>query len=58
MLGLMKKKVVLFLNYSNAAVSLPQAIARPDPDFLVATLAMGMSKLCPNVRRQVGHRPG
>jgi BASS family bile acid:Na+ symporter len=37
--------VLLFLNYSNAAVSLPQAIARPDPDFLVATLAIAVG-LC------------
>ena len=32
--------VLLFLNYSNASASLPQAIARPDPDFLAATLAI------------------
>ncbi|MGC3975741.1 MAG: bile acid:sodium symporter [Nitrospira sp.] len=30
--------VLLALNYSNASVSLPQAIARPDLDFLVLTL--------------------
>lgn len=30
--------VLLFLNYSNAAISLPQAIAHPDADFLIATL--------------------
>jgi BASS family bile acid:Na+ symporter len=35
----------LFLNYSNSSVSLPQAIAQPDPDFLVATLAIVVS-LC------------
>jgi BASS family bile acid:Na+ symporter len=39
-LKLVNTGVLLFLNYSNAAVSLPQAIARPDPDFLVATLAI------------------
>jgi bile acid:Na+ symporter, BASS family len=32
--------VLLFLNDSNASASLPQAIARPDPDFLAATLAI------------------
>ncbi|MBV8318540.1 MAG: bile acid:sodium symporter [Planctomycetaceae bacterium] len=32
--------VLLFLNYSNASAALPQAIARPDPDFLAATLAI------------------
>ena len=30
----------MFLNYSNASASLPQAIARPDPDFLAATLVI------------------
>ena len=30
----------MFLNYSNASASLPQAIARPDPDFLAATLGI------------------
>jgi BASS family bile acid:Na+ symporter len=30
--------VLLVLNYSNASLSLPQAIARPDPDFLAITL--------------------
>jgi BASS family bile acid:Na+ symporter len=37
--------VLLFLNYSNASASLPQAIARPDPDFLAATLAI-VTGLC------------
>lgn len=32
--------VLLFLNYANASVSLPSAIARPDPDFLGATLGL------------------
>ena len=32
--------VLMFLNYSNASASLPQAIARPDPDFLAATLVI------------------
>ena len=32
--------VLLFLNYSNAAVSLPQAIAEPDLDFLAAILTI------------------
>jgi BASS family bile acid:Na+ symporter len=32
--------VLLFLNYANASISLPGAVAQPDPDFLVATLAI------------------
>ncbi|MDB5342433.1 MAG: putative Na+-dependent transporter [Schlesneria sp.] len=32
--------ILLFLNYSNASVSLPQAIANPDLDFLAVTLAI------------------
>ncbi|HMB07063.1 MAG TPA: bile acid:sodium symporter [Isosphaeraceae bacterium] len=39
-LKLVNTGVLLFLNYSNASVSLPQAIARPDPDFLAATLVI------------------
>jgi BASS family bile acid:Na+ symporter len=39
-LKLINTGVLLFLNYSNAAVSLPQTIVRPDPDFLAATLAI------------------
>ena len=39
-LKLVNLAVLLFLNYANAAVSLPQAIARPDADFLAATLAI------------------
>jgi bile acid:Na+ symporter, BASS family len=39
-LKLANSAVLLFLNYSNAAISLPQSIARPDPDFLAATLAI------------------
>jgi bile acid:Na+ symporter, BASS family len=39
-LKLVNTGVLLFLNYSNASVSLPQAIAQPDPDFLVATLVI------------------
>jgi BASS family bile acid:Na+ symporter len=39
-LRLVNTGVLLFLNYSNPSVSLPQAIAQPDPDFLVATLAI------------------
>ncbi|HEY2894928.1 MAG TPA: bile acid:sodium symporter [Pirellulales bacterium] len=31
---------LLLLNYSNAAVSLPQAVADPDPDFLIAILTI------------------
>ena len=32
--------MLLVLNYSNASVSLPQAIAKPDVDFLVLTLGI------------------
>lgn len=32
--------ILLFLNYSNASVSLPQAISNPDWDFLAVTLAI------------------
>jgi BASS family bile acid:Na+ symporter len=31
---------LLALTYSNASVSLPQAVANPDPDFLAATLGI------------------
>ncbi len=37
--------VLLALNYSNAAISLPQAVADPDLDFLAVTLAI-VSSLC------------
>ena len=37
--------VLLFLNYANAAVSLPQAVAHPDADFLVVTLII-VAGLC------------
>ena len=37
--------VLLALNYSNAAVSLPQTIAHPDPDFLLITLPITLG-LC------------
>ena len=39
-LKLINTGVLLFLNYTNAAASLPQTIARPDPDFLAATLTI------------------
>lgn len=39
-LKLVNTSALLFLSYSNASASLPQAIARPDPDFLAATLAI------------------
>ena len=39
-LKLINIAVLLFLNYSNASASLPQAIAQPDPDFLAVTLAI------------------
>jgi predicted Na+-dependent transporter len=44
-LKLVNTGVVLFLNYSNASATLPQAIARPDPDFLIATLGI-VAGLC------------
>jgi BASS family bile acid:Na+ symporter len=37
--------ILLALNYSNAAISLPQAVADPDLDFLAVTLAV-VSGLC------------
>ena len=39
-LKLINSIVLLLLNYSNASVSLPQAVADPDTDFLAATLAI------------------
>jgi BASS family bile acid:Na+ symporter len=37
--------VLLLLNYSNASASLPQAVSRPDLDFLVVTLGITLA-LC------------
>ena len=37
--------ILLLLNYSNAAVSLPQSVAEPDFDFLAVTLLIALS-LC------------
>jgi BASS family bile acid:Na+ symporter len=39
-LKLMNSLILLALNYSNAAISLPQAVADPDLDFLVVSLAI------------------
>jgi len=39
-LKLVNSAILLLLNYSNASVSLPQAISNPDSDFLVATLVI------------------
>ena len=39
-LKLVNSAVLLALNYSNASVSLPQAVADPDPDFLALTLGI------------------
>jgi BASS family bile acid:Na+ symporter len=36
---------LLLLNYSNAAVSLPEAVQNPDPDFLAVTAALALA-LC------------
>ena len=44
-LKLVNSAVLLTLNYSNASVSLPQAVAEPDPDFLILTLVVVVS-LC------------
>jgi BASS family bile acid:Na+ symporter len=44
-LKLVNCAVLLFLNYANAAVSLPRAVGEPDPDFLAATLAI-VTSLC------------
>ena len=44
-LKLVNSANLLALNYSNAAISLPQAIANPDWDFLAAILAITLS-LC------------
>jgi bile acid:Na+ symporter, BASS family len=37
-LKLINSVILLVLNYSNASVSLPQAVADPDPDFLAVTV--------------------
>lgn len=39
-LKLINSAILLALNYSNASVSLPQAVVHPDPDFLALTLAI------------------
>jgi bile acid:Na+ symporter, BASS family len=44
-LRLVNSAILLLLNYSNASVSLPPTIARPDPDFLAVTLGIVVS-LC------------
>jgi BASS family bile acid:Na+ symporter len=44
-LRLANSAILLLLNYSNASVSLPQTIARPDGDFLVVTVAIVLA-LC------------
>jgi BASS family bile acid:Na+ symporter len=41
----MNAVVLLILNYSNAAVSLPQTLTHPDPDFLLITLPITLA-LC------------
>src|SRR4051812_9323658 len=42
-LRLVNSAILLLLNASNASASLPQAIARPDMDFLAATLGIVLS---------------
>jgi BASS family bile acid:Na+ symporter len=44
-LKLINSLILLALNYSNAAISLPQAVADPDLDFLAVTLAI-VAGLC------------
>jgi BASS family bile acid:Na+ symporter len=44
-LKLVNSLILLVLNYSNAAISLPQAIADPDLDFLAVTLGI-VAALC------------
>lgn len=44
-LKLINAIILLFLNYSNASVALPQAVGNPDPDFLIVILAMTLA-LC------------
>jgi bile acid:Na+ symporter, BASS family len=39
-LKLINSAILLLLNYSNASVSLPQAVTDPDPDFLVLTVGV------------------
>ena len=39
-LKLVNLVLLLMLNYSNAAVSLPESVANPDPDFLAMILAI------------------
>ncbi len=39
-LKLINSAILLVLNYSNASVSLPQAVADPDPDFLAVTVVI------------------
>jgi bile acid:Na+ symporter, BASS family len=39
-LKLINSVILLVLNYSNASVSLPQAVTDPDPDFLAVTLGI------------------
>lgn len=44
-LKLVNAIILLLLNYSNASVSLPQAVGNPDPDFLIVILAITLA-LC------------
>ncbi len=44
-LKLVNSVILLALNYSNASVSLPQAVTSPDPDFLAVTMGL-VSGLC------------
>ena len=44
-LKLLNSVNLLLLNYSNAAVSLPEAVGNPDPDFVAVTLVLALA-LC------------
>ena len=56
-LKLINSVILLLLNYSNASVSLPQAVASPDPDFLAVTLAIVAGLVRPGLRRRLVHLP-
>ena len=55
-LKLINSAILLTLNYSNASVSLPQAVADPDPDFLFLTLAVVVSLCAARVHRRLADR--
>ena len=52
-LKLINSAILLVLNYSNASVSLPQAVADPDPDFLAVTVGIVVAAVRARVRRRL-----